>query len=132
MKQRQTGTAGSVSVVDGDTLIMNFSDSRIPRMEKIYGKDYVPLGDEKNDYPDHLLYLYNKSALHNAIIVGKCMYIMGGGLDTDSMANEAQTWGDLLEILNVDIEVFGGCYIERIPKINGKGYNSYHVSYDRM
>jgi DNA-binding MarR family transcriptional regulator len=132
IKRQQKDMAGSVSVVDGDTLIMNFSDSPIPRMEKLYGKDYVALGDAKNDFPDHLLYLYNKSALHNAIIVGKCMYIMGSGLDTDSMANESQTWGNLLEILNVDIEVFGGCYIERIPKVNGKGYNSYHISYDRL
>lgn len=131
-RQQQKGTVSEISIIEGDNFSMQFADSRIPKMEKVLGKEYVPFGDERNDYPTYLLHLYNKSALHNAIIVGKCMYIIGNGLDVDSMANESQSWGKLIEILNVDIETFGGCYVERIPKLNGNGYNSYHISYDRI
>jgi DNA-binding CsgD family transcriptional regulator len=117
---------------------MEFADSRIPLMEKKRGVDFVPFGD-RNDYPTYLLWLYNKSAKHNAIINGKCVYIMGNGLMTDSepgkvflqKANEKQSWDQLMKLACLDIENFGGVYFQVIPKLAG-GFNVYHMSYDRI
>ena len=117
---------------------MEFADSRIPLMEKKRGVDFVPFGD-RNDYPTYLLWLYNKSAKHNAIINGKCVYIMGNGLMTESepgkvflqKANEKQSWDQLMKLACLDIENFGGVYFQVIPKLAG-GFNVYHMSYDRI
>jgi hypothetical protein len=115
-----------------------FADSRIPLMKEKRGYDYIPFGD-RNDYPNYLLHLYNKSAKHNAIINGKCVYILGNGLKTDSpegelflsKANESQSWNQLMKLVCLDIENFGGVYLQVIPKLAG-GYNYYHIAYDRM
>lgn len=117
---------------------MEFADSRIPLMEKKRGVEFVPFGD-RNDYPTYLLWLYNKSAKHNAIINGKCVYILGNGLMTESeagkvflqKANEKQSWDQLMKLACLDIENFGGVYLQVIPKLAG-GFNIYHMSYDRI
>lgn len=128
-------------ILDGDMVevgSMKFADSQIPLMEQKRGIPFVPFGD-RNDYPTYLLFLYNKSAKHNAIINGKCVYIMGNGLTTDSdpgklflkKANEKQSWDQLMKLACLDIENFGGVYLQVIPKLAG-GYNIYHMSYDRI
>ena len=116
----------------------DFADSRIPLMQEKRGYDYIPFGD-RNDYPTYLLWLYNKSAKHNAIINGKCVYILGNGLKTEDAAgevflrkaNESQSWDQLMKLACLDIENFGGVYFQVIPKLAG-GYNYYHIAYDRM
>lgn len=128
-KPKEQGS--EISVVDSGELML-FADSRIPSMTKVMGKNYVPFGDQQNDYPEYLLYLYNKSALHNAIVSGKSMYILGNGFTNNPMANETQTWLELAEVINTDIELFGGFYLECLPKMGGNGYNFYHISYARL
>jgi len=139
---RKRHTKGTeVNKIDGDIVevgSMEFADSRIPLMDKKRGLDFVPFGD-RNDYPTYLLWLYNKSAKHNAILNGKCVYIMGNGLTTESeagkvflqKANEKQSWDQLMKLACLDIENFGGVYFQVIPKLAG-GYNIYHMSYDRI
>ena len=116
----------------------DFADSRIPLMQEKRGYSYIPFGD-RNDYPTYLLWLYNKSAKHNAIINGKCVYIMGNGIKSIEpqgdlflqKANESQSWDQLMKLACLDIENFGGVYFQVIPKLAG-GYNYYHIAYDRM
>ncbi len=126
---------------DGDIIEIKshqFADSRIPLMEEKRGYDYIPFGD-RNDYPNYLLWLYNKSAKHNAIINGKCVYIIGNGIDTEDplgklflqKANESQSWNQLMKLAALDIENFGGVYFQVIPKLSG-GYNYYHIAYERI
>jgi DNA-binding transcriptional MerR regulator len=115
-----------------------FADSRIPLMQEKRGYDYIPFGD-RNDYPTYLLWLYNKSAKHNAIINGKCVYVLGNGLKSEEpageiflkKANESQSWDQLMKLACLDIENFGGVYFQVIPKLAG-GYNYYHIAYERM
>jgi hypothetical protein len=141
MNRKRHTKVTEVSKGDGDIVevgSMEFADSRIPLMDKKRGLDFVPFGD-RNDYPTYLLWLYNKSAKHNAILNGKCVYIMGNGLTTESepgkvflqKANEKQSWDQLMKLACLDIENFGGCYFQVIPKLAG-GYNIYHMSYDRI
>ena len=141
MNQKRHTKAMQAKQSDGDIMevgSMQFADSRIPLMEKKRGVNFVPFGD-RNDYPTYLLWLYNKSAKHNAIINGKCVYIMGNGLTTESepgklflqKANEKQSWDQLMKLACLDIENFGGVYFQVIPKLGG-GFNIYHMSYDRI
>lgn len=141
MNRKQYTKVTEVKKDDGDIVevgSMEFADSRIPLMDKKRGLDFIPFGD-RNDYPTYLLWLYNKSAKHNAILNGKCVYIMGNGLTTESepgklflkKANEKQSWDQLMKLACLDIENFGGCYFQVIPKLAG-GYNIYHMSYDRI
>jgi len=122
----------------GESFAASFADSKIPDMEPRAGQDFVPFGPE-NNYPGYLLELYNKSAKHNAIINGKCIYILGSGFtSTDEpmqqylkKANEKQSWDDLAQMICPDLENFGGCYLEVIPR-KGGGFNVYHIAYNRM
>ena len=63
-----------------------FADSKVPEFKHDIGSDWVKYGD-RNDYVDYLLMLYNKSAKHNAIINGKCVYIYGNGLINEDEEN---------------------------------------------
>jgi len=118
--------------------VMKFADSKIPEFKKIVGKEYVAFGED-NLYPNYLIELYNKSSIHNAIINGKCVYILGNGLCSVDPAgekflenaNEKQSWKQLSRMICVDIENFGGFYLEVIPKLAG-GYNYYHTSFDKI
>lgn len=119
----------------------SFADSKIPEMKKQTWRKWVDFGN-KNDYPDYLLMLLNKSAKHNAIINGKVTYIFGKGLAPETetpqadtflnRANESQSWNELAKILIRDKVAFGGYYVQAIPKAGGVGYNYYHLSFDRV
>jgi len=141
MRQQRLTRVTEVKDTQGDIMQVSqqeFADSRIPQMEEKRGYDYIPFG-YTNNYPDYLLWLYNKSAKHNAIINGKCVYILGNGLTSEDpagelflkKANEKQSWDELIKMACLDIENFGGCYFQVIPKLIG-GYNYYHIAYDKI
>ena len=141
MRQQRYTKDMQVNTGQGDIMqisSMEFADSRIPAMDEKRGYDYIPFG-VTNDYPNYLLWLYNKSAKHNAIINGKCVYILGNGLTSEELAgqvflkkaNEKQSWDELMKMACLDIENFGGCYFQVIPKLIG-GYNYYHIAYSKI
>ena len=96
-------------------LILSFAEAKQPSYKERKAIGYVEFGD-KNDYPNYLLDLYNKSAKHGAIIRNKAKYIYGNGFKTES-GNESdfieKCYGFAKKI-TLDIEVFGGAYLEII------------------
>jgi predicted transcriptional regulator len=120
----------------------NFSDSKIPEFKEVRNKPYIQFG-EKDDYPEYLLGLYNKSAKHNAIINGKLNYIFGDGFTIDNEQDqEAQLWkakvnrsGENLNDLGHksirDIEVFGGFYWQIIPDFSGE-FETFHLPFHKV
>lgn len=107
-----------------DIVVLNFADSRIPDFKQINNKDWVYCG-ERNDYPEYLIYQYNKCGKHRAIINGKTKYIFGGGLqgvgglapipNPDgtitpgiSVNRAGETMADILKKSIKDIEIHGG------------------------
>jgi hypothetical protein len=118
-----------------------FSDSKLPEFKKVSREPYISFG-ANNKYPDELLYLYNKSAKHNAIVNGKVKYIFGGGLTlTDDQDQSAKEWAaninpseslsDLTRKTILDIELFGGFYWEVIPKLGG-GFEIYYIPFKKI
>ena len=125
-------------------VILNFQEAKQPEYREKKGATggYIEFGD-KNDYPQYLLELYNKSAKHNAIIKGKVNYIIGNGWtapDTDVAANEFikkpnpyETLDDLTRKVSTDIEVFGGAYLEIIWSVVGGQLSSVtHIDYTKI
>ena len=97
-------------------IILNFAEAKQPEYREKKGQGYIEFG-EKNDYPNYLLDLYNKSAKHNAIVRGKVNYITGNGWASKEEDVAAETFinkpnpyenlNDLTRKVSIDIEVFG-------------------------
>jgi DNA-binding MarR family transcriptional regulator len=124
-----------------DLITINFSEYSQPKFVEKRNQDWVSYGDD-NKYPYHLLSLLNTSAKHNAIINGKANYIAGKGIyfeDEDKQAlverpiNRAgENINDILEKVTLDIETFGGCYLEIIYNTFGDAVSLYHVDYCKV
>jgi len=125
-------------------VILNFQEARQPEYREKKGAmgGYIEFGD-RNDYPQYLLELYNKSAKHNAIIKGKVNYIIGNGWTVpqdDVVANEFikqpnpyESLDELTRKMSTDIEVFGGAFLEIIWSMVGGQLSSVsHIDYTKI
>lgn len=125
-----------------ELVILNFQEARQPEYREKRGKGYIEFG-ERNDYPNYLLTLYNKSAKHNAIVKGKVNYIVGNGWRSDEndviaeqfikQPNQFESLADLTRKVSIDIEIFGGAYLEVIWSMTGgKLVDVLHIDYTKM
>lgn len=127
-----------------DIIILNFAEAKQPEFKEKKGEKggYMEFGDD-NKYPNYLLSLYNNSAKNNAIIKGKVNYITGNGWSTkqpDPIAdqfikqpNKFESLNDLTRKVSIDIEVFGGAYLEVIWSGIGNELASVtHIDYTKI
>jgi hypothetical protein len=123
-------------------VILKFAEAKQPEYRERRGVGYIEFGD-KNDYPTYLLSMYNKSAKHNAIVRGKVNYITGNGWaskEVDPNAelfikspNQYESLADLTRKVSIDIEVFGGAYLEVIwSKVGGLLTEVCHLDYTKI
>lgn len=105
--------------MEPNIIFLGFADNKIPDFKEIKSKDWILFGGD-NYFPDHLLYLYNKSSNHNAIINGKVTYILGKGLETNPMVNPQENFNKVLKKAVTDCELFGGFYLQMVWKVGGK------------
>lgn len=131
----------------GDNIVfMSFADAKVPEFKVDRRGNWVKFGTEGeyvNRYPDYLLYLYNKSAKHNAIINGKVSYIVGNGIEPIGENPQAKAWaqsvnahGETLDMIvkkiALDIELYGGMRLQLIARKDGRGYNVYHADFGKF
>ena len=126
---------------DPNVVFLNFADNRVPEFKEVPNKDWVLYGED-NKYGDRLLYLYNKSSKHNAIINGKVNYIFGKGFDAGQDARSiallnscnrfAEGLNEVAERCAIDIEVFGGFFIEVIWARGGGISDLIHKPFQQM
>jgi hypothetical protein len=126
-------------------MVLTFAEARQPeyREKKGDGEGYIEFG-KKNDYPNYLVELYNKSAKHNAIIKGKVNYITGNGFKIKdgvdpigeqfiAQANRVESLTEVLRKASIDIELFGGAYLQIIWSVTGENLAEvYHVDYTKI
>jgi len=123
-------------------VILTFAEAKQPEYREKKGIGYIEFGD-KNDYPNYLLSLYNKSAKHNAIVKGKVNYITGNGwaakeddVKAEEFINKANPYESLTDVtrkVSIDIEVFGGAYLEIVwSKIGGQIASISHIDYTKV
>lgn len=123
--------------------VMKFAEARQPEYRERRGSGYVEFG-ELNDYPDYLLDLFNKSAKHNAIVKGKVNYITGNGWKSDNeddasaqrfidQPNRYESLAELTRKVSLDIEIFGGAYLDIVwSEIGGSIASMSHVDYTKV
>ena len=107
--------------MNSDNIIfLGFADNRVPDFKEVTSKDWILFGED-NLFPHHLLYLYNKSSNHNAIVNGKVTYIFGKGLPDGnfSVNSNGETMNKVMRKFTHDIELFGGGRIEVLWKMGG-------------
>jgi biotin operon repressor len=127
-----------------DLLFLSFAEARQPeyREKKGEGGGYIEFG-QKNDYPNYLVELLNKSAKHNSIIKSKVNYITGNGFKTkgvdpigEQFIQQVNPYESLAEIsrkVSLDIETFGGAYLNCIWSESGEVLASiYHLDYTKV
>jgi DNA-binding MarR family transcriptional regulator len=102
--------------------VLTFAEAKQPEYKEKKGEGYMQYG-QNNDYPQYLLDLFNKSAKHNAIIRGKVNYIVGNGWVGEEAivknVNREETLNDLTKKVALDLELFGGAYIQVIWSVMG-------------
>jgi DNA-binding MarR family transcriptional regulator len=110
---------------------IKFADVKVPVMKEVPNKGWVLFGED-NKFPNLLLNMFNKSSKHNGIILGKVNYIVGKGFDQPMAANPYESCNEVLKKVCLDIEVFGGCYIEVQYNQLGKVAAYYHIPYHKV
>lgn len=132
--------------ISNSIAVMKFKAYQAPSFVERKGKDYVLYG-EKNDYPDYLIQLFQKSSKHSAIVHGKVDYIIGEGWQVHNNllnektkksiqqyvdnANEDESLMVVAEKCALDIEIFGGCAIQ-VTKSKGGSMALNHIAFHHL
>jgi ribosomal protein S25 len=123
-----------------DLRVLTFAEARQPEFKEKKGIDggYIKYG-ENNDYPEYIVDLYNKSSKHSAIIKSKVHYITGNGWSGQpdaqgfiDKANRVESLDDLTRKVSLDIEIFGGAYLEVIWDLSGNLAELWHCDYTKI
>jgi DNA-binding MarR family transcriptional regulator len=120
---------------------IGFSEYSNPKFAEKKNQEWVTYGDD-NKYPYHLLNLLNTSAKHNAIVNGKANFIVGSGLQWEDeqyqylaekdINRAGESINDILAKIALDLEVFGGCYLEVIYNTFNEPVSLYHIDYAKV
>jgi DNA-binding MarR family transcriptional regulator len=116
-------------------VLVQFAEAKQPEYREKKGEGYIQYGD-RNDYPNYLVELFNKSAKHNAIVRNKVHYITGNGWTGTAegfiqQPNRSESLDDLTRKVSMDMELFGGAFIEVIWGI-GKVSEIWHCDYTKF
>lgn len=116
--------------------VLTFAEAKQPEYKEKKGEGYMQYG-QNNDYPQYLLDLFNKSAKHNAIVRGKVNYIVGNGWAGEQpivkSCNREETLNDLTKKVALDLELFGGAYIQVIWSVIGEQIaEMWHCDYTKI
>lgn len=113
--------------------VVKFADAAIPEFKEVRSKDYILYGED-NSYPDYLIYLFNKSAKHNAILNGKALYIFGQGFNNgDFIVNRlGESLNDIAKKCALDLVLFGGFKLEIIWNFNRQLAEIYYATYSSL
>jgi hypothetical protein len=123
--------------------VLSFAEAKQPEYREKRGQGYIEFGD-RNDYPTYLLELYSKSAKHQSIVRSKVNYIIGNGWATKEADPAAEAFiknvnsfgeslNDLTRKVDIDIEVFGGAYLELIWSAFGEQLiDVNHIDYTKI
>ena len=86
------------------------------------GDPFVSYG-QKNDYPDYLIDLYQKSAVHNALCNSIATWVYGEGVTSPQMQSKSESWAKFNALFEggigkntiqkciLDLKVHGGYYL---------------------
>ena len=115
--------------------VVQFAEAKQPEYIEKKGEGYIQYG-HRNDYPNYLVELYNKSGKHQSIIKSKVHYITGNGWKGAegfvNRPNRSENLDDVTRKVSLDIEIFGGAYLEVIWSTSGKIAEVWHCDYTKF
>ena len=115
--------------------VVQFAEAKQPEYIEKKGEGYIQYG-HRNDYPNYLVELFNKSGKHQSIIKSKVHYITGNGWKGSegfvNNPNRSENLDDITRKVSLDIELFGGAYIEVIWSTMGKIAEIWHCDYTKF
>jgi DNA-binding Lrp family transcriptional regulator len=114
---------------------INFLENRLPEFKELKSKGITQYGD-KNKFPDDLIYMANKSAIHNAIVLQKILYLNGSGVkgvpqELQEKWNKYDTLQDFKYKCLYDLKMFGGMAVEVIYDRKLKP-SFYHIDFSKI
>lgn len=111
----------SISDFSDRLVVVKFADNVVPEFKEVNSKEWILYGKD-NLFPEQLLYLYDKSSNHGAIINGKATYVFGKGLQTTGPINRyGETLNTVLQKCVLDFEIFNGFYLQVVYDRLGRG-----------
>lgn len=117
-------------------------EHKTPEFREAKGYEYIRYGQD-NTYPDYLVYLYNRSSIHGAIVNGKKRFILGHGWKMKNNAtdmnmarflrnpNSFDTLDEVTDKCILDRMIFGG-YALRVVWFGGRITNVYHQPFQTI
>lgn len=115
--------------------VVQFAEAKQPEYIEKKGEGYIQYG-HRNDYPNYLVELFNKSGKHQSIIKSKVHYITGNGWKGSegfvNNPNRSENLDDVTRKVSLDIELFGGAYIEVIWSTSGTIAEIWHCDYTKF
>ena len=115
--------------------VVQFAEAKQPEYIEKKGEGYIQYG-HRNDYPNYLVELYNKSGKHQSIIKSKVHYITGNGWKGAegfvNNPNRSENLDDVTRKVSLDIEIFGGAYLEVIWSTSGRIAEVWHCDYTKF
>jgi len=119
--------------------IQEFNAAYVPQyQEVIKNKPWVFYGSE-NDFPNHLLTIYNYSPITRACanatiygVKGKNFIVKEGDPNRIAMANRSETLYEVYEKLVVDRIIFGGFACNIVKSNDGGIAEIYHTDFSRL
>ena len=122
-------------------IFLGFADNKRPEFIETKSKDWILYGAD-NYFPDHILYLYDKSSVHGAIINNKVKYIIGngvaippavpGGISLANINRYGESFNKILEKSVKDIELFGGFYWQIVYDLLGRVKEIIHTPFQTV
>lgn len=109
-------------------------------------KPWVSWG-EINNYPDYLIELYNRNAIHGSIVKGKGQYLYGKGLKATvdgtvleqakalaflDKANRYESWNEIYAKTCRTFELFNGFAWQIIWNKGGTNFEVYHIDISKL
>lgn len=113
----------------------NFRNIEVPRIQERKDKDWVSFG-EKNLYPDHLIEMFNTSAIHHTCVQAKTDATYGEGILTwgnEVVNSHGETMNEVFEKVVMDYNLFGGYALNVIWSKDGSQIAEYyHVPFNNV
>ena len=128
-------------------LYVKLNAYEIPEFKENKGKEWIGYGAD-NNFPNLLLDMYDNAPKHRAIVDGKADLIAGKGWNVNNKAlsvlnaaklieftqsiNPSESLYELTKKISLDLELFGGFYIQAIWNNLRTDFDLYHVDFSKI
>jgi predicted transcriptional regulator len=116
---------------------ISLASHKVPEFKEADSKQGWVKNGEDDMYPNYLLDLFNRSSVHNSLVLGRSSYIYGKGLQTTHPKVDAfiqsnggkESLNEVFKKCIIDEELNGGYYLEIVRSFEGGIATISHLTY---